>query len=292
MLLNPGCAIHVRHPWHAKFLVGGVLVVCVQDAIWHVLHLPLQFLDLYKDVLVTMACLVPFQFVVALMVLKMVEQRMNMSERIEHFCFNEAKCHNEADRDSVLRNITAFMKYHGHIDTGASDIDIIQHFESMIHCKLPKLFDASLGRVGFPYDVAACVSLPYVLQSIDYFCTGLHDSKPLKFIIFKLAYPMTLSFATTPLSLAIQFSIARWLIMNCHFGHRTRVSILGIIGVTSTFGPYALLKLTANMAWQGGSAEVSFFVILVVFFCLAAFYYYRPTWYKKHHRRLNAACVA
>jgi hypothetical protein len=288
MLLNPGCAIHVRHPWHAKFLVGGMIAVCVQDLIWQ--HMPPY--DSCVDVLASAAIMVPFQLLVALMVLNMAEQRMNMSERIEHFCFNEAKCHNEADRDSVRRNIIAFMKYHGHLDTGASDIDTIQHFESMVHCKLPKLFNASLGRVGIPYDVAAGTGLSYLLQGIEDFCTGINDSKPPKYMLFKLACPVTVFFATGPLCLAIQFSIARWLIMNCHFGHRTRVSVLGLIGLTYTFGAYGLLKYAGDMALQGGSAEVSVYAMLVVFLCLAALYYYRPTWYTKHHRRLNAACVA
>jgi len=127
------------------------------------------------------------------------------------------------------------------------------------------------------------------LKSVDYVCTGFYGSMPLKHICLILVYSTAVCFATNPLSFAIQFSVARWMIRRCHFGRRTRVCVLGVTGMICTGGLFEVHNLTANMAWHGGPAEVSFFVMLVVFFCLAALYYYRPTWYKKHHRRLNAA---
>merc|ERR1719382_464869 len=33
MLLHPGSAIHVSHPWYAKFLIFGMMVVCIQEAL-------------------------------------------------------------------------------------------------------------------------------------------------------------------------------------------------------------------------------------------------------------------
>merc|ERR1719221_549003 len=118
----------------------------------------------------------------------------------------------------------------------------------MIHCKLPKLFDTSLGPVGFPYHVAACVSLPFFLRCLHYVCAGLHDSMPFKSACVNLVYPTTVSFATNPLGLANQFSVARWVITRCYFGRGTRVSVLGITGMISTMGLDALLKFTADMA--------------------------------------------
>merc|ERR1711933_645183 len=100
---------------------------------------------------------------------------MNISERVRRFRFDEAKCHNEHDRSVVQQNIIVFMKHHGHVEKDASDDDIIQEFEAMIQSGVPKLFAASLGRVGFPYHYAAFISLPYGLQVFDYTYAAIHD---------------------------------------------------------------------------------------------------------------------
>eukprot|EP00959_Pyramimonas_sp_CCMP1952_P232679 4862694-Pyramimonas_sp.AAC.1 len=67
------------------------------------------------------------------------------------------------------------MKHHGHVDKNASDEDIMQEFEAMIQSGVPKLFAASLGPVGFPYNFATCMSLPYGLQCFDYFYASIRD---------------------------------------------------------------------------------------------------------------------
>jgi hypothetical protein len=293
MLLHPGTAIHVRHAWFTKFLIGGMVVVFLYNATWHVLYIPgvLGNTSMAVDTvgsLLTVSCLVPASVAIAVMVLKITRVRINMSERVKRFRFDEAKCQNEQDRSIVQHNIIVFMKHHGHAEDGASDIDIIQDFEAMIQSDVPKLFAASLGRVGFPYHFAACISLPYGLQCFDYTYAAIRDGAPARNICLEAAYQMTLVFAVLPISLAIIFTIARRLARDCRVGHTPSVCILTIVAVVFIGAVHQVLHIVLKRATEGSYVDVCVFLATLVCLCLAALFFYKPRAYEKHHRRLGA----
>merc|ERR1711920_76641 len=170
-------------------------------------------------------------FAIAVMVLAMVEKKVRISERVKHFRFVDAKCFSEDDRSTVQRNIIAFMKFHGHVDTEASDTQIIQQFEAMVHSEVPKLFAASLGRVGLPFQFAVCASLPYGLQSVDYACAQFHNGESARVICIQLAFTMTMVCAVIPVSHAVGFLLAEYLIRKPFIGYKLRVLILAPISL-------------------------------------------------------------
>jgi hypothetical protein len=301
MLLHPGSAMHVSHPWYAKFLIVGMVVVFAQCTLSQSLRLD-EFLDDVVDppvlkavvdptemrsILVASICQVPTTVVMAVMVSKVAGHWVSMSERIKRFRFNDAACYDEADRGVVQQNIIVFMKHQGHADKDASDADIICKFEGMIHNDMPTLFAASLGRVGFPYHIAACLMLPYSLQSIGEASAGLGVGAPLKTLLFRLAYPMVLEFAAHPLTLAIKFSVARHLFQTCQVGHATRLCILSALGFVLTGGSYTLLRVTATLAAEGSLVEAADFGVIAACYFIATFFFYKPRSHQKHRRHLS-----
>jgi len=292
MILHPGSAIHVRHAWFTKFLVGGMLVSFFYNAAWHILVIPGVLGESSLPVetvgsLLTVSCLVPATVAIAVMVLKITRVRMNISERVRRFRFDEAKCHNEHDRSVVQHNIIVFMKHHGHVEKDASDDDIIQEFEAMIQSGVPKLFAASLGRVGLPYHVVACSSLPYSLQCFDYTYAGIRDGVPARTLCVDVANQMTIVCAVLPLSLAISFMIARGMARDSRIGHTQSVCILTAVGVIFIGGAHTVLRMFSKWAIEGSYEDIVVFFALVVCLCLAALFFYKPRTYVKHHRRLR-----
>lgn len=292
MLLHPGSAIHVRHTWFAGFVIGGMIAVFLVDALSTLLRIPgvMGSFPLPAETagsLLMAICSVPSSIAIAIMVLKVSRARVKMAERIRHFRFADAKCYNEADRIAVQRNIIAFMKYHGHVENEANDVDIIHTFESKIRSDLPKLFAASLGRAGFPYHFAACIPLPYCLLSIDFACTALHDGFPVKTVCSVLACQMTIGFAGIPLLLATAFIIAGRLAQDSRRGHTRSVCIVSTVAVM--FTGVSQLFLNAMLKWvlAGGHAEFGVFVATLACFILATLFLYQPRVYGTNYRRLS-----
>jgi hypothetical protein len=236
----------------------------------------------------SMCCVVPASVAVAVMVTKITLVRVNMLERIKHFRFDEAKCHNEHDRTAVQNNIVAFMKHHGHVEDDASDVDTIQDFEAMIQSDVPKLFDASLGRVGFPYHFAVCISLPYGLQCVDYACGYMHDGVPARTVCLYVARTVAFVFAVIPMSFAISFTVAERLAGECRIGHIPNVCIISTVLAMFTGGMHEILKICNIWAAEGRHADVAIFSASLVLLCLATLLFYKPRAYEKHHRRLKA----
>jgi hypothetical protein len=270
-----------------------MVVVFIQSTLSQAFFLD-EFLDDDADptemssILVTSMCQIPPAVVMAVMVSKVAGHWVDMSERIKLFRFSDAACYDEADRGVVQQNIIVFMKHQGHADKDASDADIIHQFEGMIHHDMPTLFAASLGCVGFPYHIAACVMLPYTLQGVGEVGVGLHDGVPIKTLFFVLAYRMVLEFAAHPLTLAIKFSVARHLFQKWQVGHATQVCILSALGVILTGGSYTLLRITATLAAEGSHEEVVDFVAIAACFLLATLFFYKPvSQHQKHRRHLS-----
>jgi hypothetical protein len=294
MLLHPGSAIHVSHPWYAKFLLAGMGILSVQSGLSQALSLEKEFPEEIierstekRHILVSLMIHFPISIIMAVMVSNLGGLWVNMSARIKRFRFNDAACYNEADRTAVQHNIVIFMKHHGHVDTETSDADTIYKFEGMMHHDLPKLFAASLGRAGFPYHIAACIVLPHTLQGIGAVGDGIHKGVPIRTLFFRLAYPVVLELAAFPLCLAIQFFVARHLFQKYQVGRASCLCILSAIGFIFSGGNYVLLRITAALAAEGSHAEVLDFVLISACYSMAAIYFYKPPSHKKHHRHLS-----
>jgi len=294
MLLHPGSAMHVRHAWFTKFLIGGMVLTFFFNAAWHILYIPGILGDSSLPVetvgsLLTVSCLVPASVGMAFMVLKITEVRVTMGERVKSFRFDEAKCHNEDDRIVVQNNIMMFMKHHGHVDKNASDEDIMQEFEAMIQSGVPKLFAASLGPVGFPYNFATCMSLPYGLQCFDYFYASIRDGMPARTICLDVAYGMTIVCAVLPTCLAISFAFARKVAArHCRVGHTLSVCMLTALNVVFLGGVHTILNIFLKRAIEGSYVGIAVFCSTVVCLCVGALLCYRSYANEKYHRRLGA----
>lgn len=297
LVLHPGSALHIRHAYFAKFVVICIAILLVCNMVQHVLHVPgiIENTEMsVKAASFTLTALfaVPISITAGIMTVTLTRERMNISKRMERFRFAEAKCACEEDRLAVQRNIIAAMKHHGHSDSKGSDADIIKDFEAMIQSEVPRLFAASLGRVGFPYSLSVCTSLPYGLQAIDYSCAQLfQNSAPARFISIELAYRLMFVFAGVPLCLALVISVAGRVYSPERPRYKFNVFLLTALFIMFLSGSYWLMRNIRDLATQGNDTALIAFVGLVALYAASTVFIYRPIRYKVHHRRFSPASV-
>lgn len=166
----------------------------------------------------------------------------------------------------VQQNIIAVMKHHGRVDTEASDTDIIHDLEAMVQSDVPRLLAASLGRVGFPYNVVAFVALPYCVQGVGYASLAVHDSLPVRNICLALLCRMNNGFVTVPLTIAVAFTVARSLAHDCRTWHTRSVRIVSATAFIFACGSLLLVSVVLSRALEGSLAQLGVFAATLALF--------------------------